>query len=311
MADVSSNTIRKIDMTTLEVTTVITGENLSSIAIGASGNIYISDLADNVIKELSPSGKVTVVAGNQSLAGATDGIGKSATFNNPYGITLDDQSNMYVADYGNNLIRKINLSGYTIDKPLPLGLLFANKRGIISGNPAEIWPMTTYTITAYNSGGSSETVISIEVKEPGAITFSPIPTKTICDADFDPGATSTLPITYTSSNTAVATIVAGKIHIAGAGTSIITANNGGTPVTQVLTVTAPIAPSLVITSEITNAVCAGRILGFDAVAANAGNNPIYQWKVNDTNSGINSPVYNSSTLNNNDVITCVVTNNDN
>jgi gliding motility-associated-like protein len=310
VGDVNGNAIRKIDMTTLQVTTVVTGAYPFSIAIGAGGNIYISDKVDNVIKELAPSGKVTVLAGNSSLTGFADGVGTAALFNNPYGITLDDQSNLYVADYGNNLIRKINLSGYSIDKALPTGLSFDKKTGIISGTPTTAWPLTAYTITGYNTGGSSETVINLEVDGPSLITFNPIPAKTICDADFDPGATSTKPITYTSSNTAVATIAAGKIHITGAGTSTITANNGGTPVSQALTVTAPVVPSVTITSEITTAVCAGRILGVDAVATNPGNNPTYQWKVNGTNSGANSPVYNSSTLSNNDVITCVVTNND-
>ncbi|MDB5004123.1 MAG: hypothetical protein JWQ34_2348 [Mucilaginibacter sp.] len=310
VADINGNTIRKIDMTTLQVTTIDYGAYPYSIAIGASGNIYISDLVDNVIKELSPSGKKTVVAGSANQAGAVDGIGTAASFNNPYGITLDDQSNMYVADYGNGLIRKINLSGYTIDKALPTGLSFDKKTGIISGTPTAIWPLTAYTITGYNTGGSSETVINLEVNAPSLLTFNPITPKTICDADFNPGATSIQPITYTSSNSSVATIVANKIHITGAGTSTITAGNGGTPIAHVLTVTAPVVPAVAITAEITTATCPGRMLGFDAVATNAGNNPTYQWKVNGTNSGTNSPVYNSSTLSNNDVITCTVTNND-
>ncbi len=310
VADVNGNTIRKIDMTTFQVTTVNTGAYPYSIAIGASGNIYISDRVDNVIKELSPSGRITVLAGSSNLTGFADGVGSAALFNNPYGITLDDQSNLYVADYGNNLIRKINLSGYTIDKALPTGLSFDKKTGIISGTPTTVWPLTAYIITGYNTGGSNETVINLEVNSPSSITFNPIPAKTICDVDFDPGATSIQPITYTSSNTAVATIASNKIHITGPGTSIITADNGGTPVTQVLTVTAPVVPYVTITAEITTAVCAGRILGFTAAATNAGNNPTYQWKVNGTNSGTNSVAYYSSTLSNNDVITCTVTNND-
>lgn len=61
------------------------------------------------------------------------------------------------------------------------------------------------------------------------ITFPAIPAKTYGAADFDPGATASsgLAVSYTSSNTAVATIVSGKIHIVGAGTSTITASQGG------------------------------------------------------------------------------------
>lgn len=78
------------------------------------------------------------------------------------------------------------------------------------------------------------------------ITFNPLPAKVNGDADFDPGATTTssLAISYTSSNTSVATIVNKKIHITGVGTSEITASQAGnsiytpaTSVTQTLTVT--------------------------------------------------------------------------
>ena len=85
------------------------------------------------------------------------------------------------------------------------------------------------------------------------ITFAALPSKIIGDPDFSPGATSATsgvnPITYASSNTAVATIISGQIHIAGIGTSTITASqaaslnyNAATDKTQILTVTAgPVA----------------------------------------------------------------------
>ncbi|MBC7888459.1 MAG: choice-of-anchor D domain-containing protein [Ferruginibacter sp.] len=82
------------------------------------------------------------------------------------------------------------------------------------------------------------------------ITFYELPIKVTGSADFDPGATSSagLPITYTSSRTTVATIVAGKIHLVGAGTATITANQAGDAntnlaksVSQLLTVT-PVLP---------------------------------------------------------------------
>jgi hypothetical protein len=80
------------------------------------------------------------------------------------------------------------------------------------------------------------------------IIFNALPAKTTADADFAPGATSATSgvnaITYASSNTAVATIVSGNIHIVGAGTSVITASQAGSSnynaaadVNQTLTVT--------------------------------------------------------------------------
>ena len=71
----------------------------------------------------------------------------------------------------------------------------------------------------------------IRVHNPVAqtITFGVLPAKTYGDPDFDLSATTTsgLSLVYTSSNTAVATIIAGKIHIVGAGSSIITATQAG------------------------------------------------------------------------------------
>ncbi|SDM58421.1 Por secretion system C-terminal sorting domain-containing protein [Daejeonella rubra] len=80
------------------------------------------------------------------------------------------------------------------------------------------------------------------------LTFSSLSSKTYGSADFTPGATSnnsTIPITYSSNNTAIATITTdGKIHITGAGTTVITASQSGNanynaavPVSQTLTVT--------------------------------------------------------------------------
>ena len=80
-----------------------------------------------------------------------------------------------------------------------------------------------------------------------SITFNSIATQTYGTADFSPGATSATSginaINYSSSNTNVATIVSGNIHIVGVGTSTITANQGSSanynaasPATQTLTV---------------------------------------------------------------------------
>lgn len=69
------------------------------------------------------------------------------------------------------------------------------------------------------------------------LNFPPIASKMYGFADFDPGATSPIAITYTSSNTSVAQIVLGKIHIIGAGSSNITAANTDTSAVQPFTVT--------------------------------------------------------------------------
>lgn len=108
-----------------------------------------------------------------------------------------------------------------------------------------------YSIAMDNAGNTesakstAEASITVKVPKNQLIKFPQIASKTFGDADFDPGATvgSSLPITYTTNNTAVATIVNGKLHIVGAGTVIITASQAGNqdynaalPVNDTLTV---------------------------------------------------------------------------
>ncbi|MEZ0484442.1 cellulose binding domain-containing protein [Fibrella aquatica] len=99
-------------------------------------------------------------------------------------------------------------------------------------------------------GGTGNDVALIVAKRTQTISFNSLPAKQVGDADFDAGATATsgLSVSYTSSNTAVATIVNGKVHIVGEGTAVITAFQAGdanveaaTPVSQTLTVTTRIS----------------------------------------------------------------------
>jgi sugar lactone lactonase YvrE len=78
----------------------------SGIAIDSQGNLYVADSKNNTIREISINGAVTTLAGT-GAAGATNGALTAATFNNPEGVAVDSEGNVYVADTGNNVIRKI------------------------------------------------------------------------------------------------------------------------------------------------------------------------------------------------------------
>lgn len=81
------------------------------ITMDASGNFYIADNLDNLIRKMTPLAVVTTIAGNSSISGGADGTGNMASFNNPNGVAVDASDNIYVVDFVNSGVRKITPGG--------------------------------------------------------------------------------------------------------------------------------------------------------------------------------------------------------
>ncbi len=84
--------------------------NPQGVAVDAAGNVYVADVQSSKIRKITPAGVVTTFAGSGSV-GAANGTGTAASFKNPSNLTADATGNVYVADFGNNLIRKITSAG--------------------------------------------------------------------------------------------------------------------------------------------------------------------------------------------------------
>jgi sugar lactone lactonase YvrE len=82
-----------------------------SLAVDGSGNLFITDSNNSVIRKVSPSGTITTYAGNGNYDYTGDGgPASSAALYYPYGIALDGSGNLYIADTSNCVVRKVTAS---------------------------------------------------------------------------------------------------------------------------------------------------------------------------------------------------------
>ena len=81
----------------------------SDVAIGSDGTCYVADAGNHRIRTISPDGTVTTLAG--SIYDYGDGNGRDGRFREPLALDVDDDGTCYVADTGNNAIRRITPDG--------------------------------------------------------------------------------------------------------------------------------------------------------------------------------------------------------
>ncbi len=122
VADTANNRVRKIDpVGTISTVAgngtvdfvvpdgVATQQGLSDprgVAVDQAGNVYVAETGRNRVRKISPTGAITTIAGNGTCCYTGDGgLGTAAQLNQPWGLAVDAEGNVYVADSGNNAIR--------------------------------------------------------------------------------------------------------------------------------------------------------------------------------------------------------------
>ena len=128
IADLENSRIRKVDAA--GVITTVAGDGrccysgdggaavaarLSSprgVAVDGAGNLYIADTRNNRIRKVDAAGVITTVAGTGTEGfGGDGGPAVAAQLNRPTGVASDGLGNLYIADWGNHRIRKVDAAG--------------------------------------------------------------------------------------------------------------------------------------------------------------------------------------------------------
>ena len=175
VADFGSHTLRKVTAagevstfaglagTSGSVDSYVTAARFnkpSGLALDTAGNLYVADTGNSTVRKVSPAGVVTTLAGLSAIAGLKDGTGALAWFNEPEGVTADASGNLYLADTGNAVIRKITPAGVVTT------LTLTGTVPVITTQPASV-SVTAGNSASFSVVASSEGVLTYQWKKDG------------------------------------------------------------------------------------------------------------------------------------------------
>jgi sugar lactone lactonase YvrE len=177
VADNSAGTIERFSKSGGAKTTLISGlTNPTDVKLDAIGNIYVNQGGTNTLTKYDKTGNnpITISTGYEGL----------------FGIAVGADGKLYTTDNGKQSVEKLSPSGgYYLSDVLPDGLIFNEATGVISGTPIMASAAKDYTITAYNSGGGTASVVNISVLANTNLTNLAVSKGTL-DPEFDSATTS-------------------------------------------------------------------------------------------------------------------------
>jgi uncharacterized repeat protein (TIGR02543 family) len=193
IADRNNNRVRKVDTSGKISTVAGTGSNVSSgdggpataaglafptgITVDDDGTVYVVASNSNTVRKISPTGIITTIAGTGVAGDSGDGgPATSAQLKVPLGIDMDDDGNLYVSDYGNHKIKKLEAVTHTVtfDKnggdteatPATLNVTDGETVGVLPAPPTRSGYAFAGWNTLPNGGGTvfnATTVVSGDV----------------------------------------------------------------------------------------------------------------------------------------------------
>lgn len=272
--------------------------NPTGIVADPSGNLFVTDAGNHVIRRITPAGMVTTLAGSPGQSGTSDGSGALARFNSPSGIAIDAARNLYVTDTVSHTIRRISSAGAVTTiagSPGSAGSAdgtgnaarFRDPMGIFVDGAGTVYisdtgnntvrratPVTgsgAPTLQVQSQPQRQQVIVGSSATFRVVATGSPAPTyQWLRNGETIPGATAA---TYTRPN----------VQFADAGLYSVIVTSGtlsftsATAQLQVFPVGTPIPPIVILAQPTDREVAVGESVVFDVEVAGV-SSPTYQWR---------------------------------
>jgi hypothetical protein len=194
-----------------------------SVTVDAGGNLYIADRYNNVIREVSPTGIVSTVAGNGSAGYAGDGgAATAAKLNFPYGVVLDGAGSFYTLDLQNLRLRRVRDTTYTFAPSAVFG-----SQAVNTASTAQVITLTNrgvspVAISSFALGGANPGQFKLLSSVPNGYVLCPLPQGSLAVGGSCSVAVQFAP-TSTGAKAAVLTVTAGS----GSGTKSVDLSGTG------------------------------------------------------------------------------------
>lgn len=266
-----------------------------AMAMDENGNIYVVESSKNMIRKINNAGIISTIAGQGFLYAGYSGDGGpalNAKLHLPVDIAVDKNGNLYIAELGNHIIRKIDVNGI-ISTFAGTGVAGYSGDGGPATTAQLFRPFGVTVDTAGNVYIAEDSNHVIRKVDPGGI-ITTIAGTGVKGYSGDGGPARQAMLTIPQ-----------RLAVDDSGHIYVTDWVNHT-VRKISSCVNGVASSVSISaSEVS--VCEKSPVIFTAGPVNGGNNPSFQWKVNEVNTGTNQNTFTATNLKNGDWVSCVMT----